>query len=82
MAESKKYDSNTMPFDVLIAMHSRGDQIACPKCGADLQISTEPRRMAFCAIDRRHFHIMPSTIQDRQQLDRLFPPATPEEPSQ
>ena len=72
MSDVRKYDPATMPFDVLIELHSRGERIACPECGNELQISVQGRRTAHCSIDRKHFHIFPSTAGDREELDAMF----------
>jgi hypothetical protein len=67
-----KYDPQTMTLDELVRLHLHGERIACPVCGAELQIAVAPRRTVFCPTDRKHFHIMPSTIADRTEIDRLL----------
>lgn len=68
----KKYDPNTMTLDSLFELHSSGEKVGCPVCGAELQISVETRRTAFCPTDREHVHLMPTTVDDRREIDALL----------
>lgn len=68
----RKYDPQTMTLDVLVRLRSQGERIACPECGADLQITVGTRRTVFCPTDLKHFHLMPSTIADRKEIDALL----------
>lgn len=72
MADLQKYEPLTMPFDMLIELHSRGERIACPVCGNELQINCQPRPTAFCPVNRTHFNLLPSMVGDREELDAMF----------
>jgi hypothetical protein len=69
---------NLMDLQTIVDYHLKGQQVLCPVCRRPLTINiseqgTERKAIVFCSSSPRHFSLVPSHADARQELDALIP---------